>query len=322
MNFIVKRVITYAVVLFVVLNIEFIIPRLAPGSAAAILAGGNRLAPDAAKLIAARFGLDQPLYTQYYLFMKGVFSWPPDFGASYTYYPQQVSTLFIQRLPWTLLLVFSALGLAVLISYVSTAFVTLRRGGKFELGYLYSTLSLQGIPIYWVSMVLLWVFGVWLAFLPTFGSLDFNPGTGLNYVGSVLSHAALPIVALTLVQVAYTNLVLRGTAQEVMKSDYVLAAKTRGLKDWTVANTYILRNSLLPYIASLSFAFAGILGTVILVEAVFGYQGVGDLIVDAVFTRDYPVINGALFFVSLMAVAGGLLGDIALMRLDPRVRSD
>jgi peptide/nickel transport system permease protein len=171
-------------------------------------------------------------------------------------------------------------------------------------------------------MVLLWIFGVWLALVPTFGALDFNPGTGLDYVGSVLRHAILPIIALTLVQIAYTNLVLRGTAQEVMKSDYVLAAKTRGLKNWTVANTYIIRNSLLPYVASLSFALSGMLGTVILVEAVFGYQGVGDLIVDAVFTRDYPVINGALFFVSVMVVIGGLLGDIALMRLDPRIRSD
>jgi peptide/nickel transport system permease protein len=321
MNFIRKRILIYCLVLFFVLNLEFILPRLAQGSAAAILAGGNRMAPDAQQLIIARFGLDKPLYVQYFLFLKGVFSWPPDFGQSYAFYPQSVTTLFLQRLPWTLLLIISSLTLSILISTSLITYLALRRGGKFELGFLYSTVSLQGIPVYWVSMVLVWVFGSKLGWFPSFGSVAFNPGTGLSYIGSVLQHAALPIIAMTGVLVAYQNLVLRGAMQEVLKSDYVLASKTRGLKNRTISRTYILRNSLLPYVSQLSFFWAQAIGVVILIEAVFGYNGVGDLIVDGIFNRDFPVVNGSLFFVSILAIAGGLVGDLILLRLDPRLKT-
>jgi peptide/nickel transport system permease protein len=130
----------------------------------------------------------------------------------------------------------------------------------------------------------------------------------------------MPIVALALAIFGEQYLILRGSVQEVLKSEYVLAAKTRGLRDRVVAMGYIIRNSLLPLVAVLSFSIAQLISMSVLVEAVFGFNGMGDLLVDSVIRRDYPVLQGGLFIVTLIIVAGGLVGDLVLVRLDPRLR--
>jgi peptide/nickel transport system permease protein len=117
-------------------------------------------------------------------------------------------------------------------------------------------------------------------------------------------------------------LLLRGSTQEVLKSDYVLAARSRGLHDRTIASGYILRNSMLPLISIMSFSLASLISRLVLVEAVFGYPGIGDLLIDAVRLHDFPVIEGTLFYVTVMVILGGLLGDLLLLRIDPRLRSE
>ena len=320
MHFLVRRAITYLVVLFVVLNIIFFLPRFAPGSAATVLASGSKFAPQESALISARLGLNHPLYVQYAIFWKDVFSWPPYFGVSYEYYPTPVTTLFAAKLGWTALLILSSLALSILITLLMNMTSSLRRGGKTEMGMFFSSISLNSIPIYWTGMVLLWVFGVSLAWLPDSGLVGFTPGTGLNYMISVITHAILPVATLTVSLIGEGYLILRGSSQEVLKNDYVFAAEARGLKDRTIAFTYILRNSLLPYVSIMSFSMASLVSRVILVEAIFGYLGVGDLLVDAIVNRDYPVIDGSIFFLTLLIIAGGLVGDIILMKLDPRVK--
>ncbi|MDA4130178.1 MAG: ABC transporter permease [Thaumarchaeota archaeon] len=320
MRYIVRRAITYAVVLFVALQLDFILPRLAPGSAASVLAPASKFAPQAAALITARFGLDQPLSVQYVLFLKNIFlNWPPFFGVSFVYYPIPVTTLFFQRFLWTLLLIGTSFALAVIISYFMAAAATLRRAGKFDIGALYTSVVLQAVPVYWFALVLLWVFGVYLGWLPLFGNAAFG-ATGQSYVVSVAEHAILPITVLTLSQLGENYMLLRGSAQEVLQSDYITSAKTRGLKNSTLSFTYIMRNSLLPFVSISSFSIASLISRVVLVEAVFGYPGVGDLIVDAALGRDFPVLQGSLFLVTVIVIIGGLVGDVLLTRLDSRIK--
>jgi peptide/nickel transport system permease protein len=169
-------------------------------------------------------------------------------------------------------------------------------------------------------MILIWVFAVTARWLPVFGNIDFNPGTGLDYARSVITHAILPIITLTAVIFGQNYFVLRGAAQEALKSDYVLAAKSRGLKDRTIAFGYVLRNSLLPVVSLLGYSLASLMSAVVLVEVVFGYTGVGDLIVDAIINRDYPVLEGAFFYMTLIVIIGGLIGDFIMLKLDPRLR--
>ena len=196
----------------------------------------------------------------------------------------------------------------------------MRRGGKFELGSLYSSIFFWSIPAFWIGIVLIWVFGVSLHWLPVYGNIGFNPGSGVNYVYSLVTHAALPIATLTLVIFGQSYMLLRGAAQDVLKSDYVIAAKSRGLSDNSISNGYILRNSLLPLISLLGYSIASIISAEILVEAVFSYGGVGDLIVDAIINRDYPVLEGSFFYITLLVIGLALLGDFLLVKLDPRLR--
>jgi peptide/nickel transport system permease protein len=320
MDFIKRRIITSVVVFFAALNLDFFLPRLVPGNAAEIFAGGTKLPSNAVKLLEIRFGLNQPLYVQYYLFFKGIFSWPPYFGVSYNYYPITVSNLIAQRLPWTILLIGSSFFLSFYISYILAAFSSMRRGGKFEFGSLYTSILFWSTPAFWIGMILIWVFAISLHWFPVFGNIDFNPGGGMDYIRSVVVHAVLPVITLTAVVFGQNYFVLRGAAQQALKSDYVLTAKSRGLRNRTIAFGYVLRNSLLPVVSLLGYSLASLLSAVVLVESVFGYTGVGDLIVDAIFNRDYPVLEGTFFYLTIIVIIGGLVGDFVLLKLDPRLR--
>jgi peptide/nickel transport system permease protein len=321
MDFIKRRVITSLVVFFAALNLDFFLPRLVPGNAAEIFSGGTKLPSNAVKLLEIRFGLNQPLYVQYYLFFKGIFAtWPPYFGVSFNYYPETVSNLIAQRLPWTIILIGAAFFLSFYISYILAAFSSMRRGGKFEFGSLYTSILFWSTPAFWIGMILIWVFAISLHWFPVFGNIDFNPGGGLDYLKSVVIHAVLPVVTLTAVVFGQNYFVLRGAAQQALKSDYVLTAKSRGLRNRTIAFGYVLRNSLLPIVSLLGYSLASLLSAVVLVESVFGYTGVGDLIVDAIFNRDYPVLEGTFFYLTVIVIIGGLVGDFVLLKLDPRLR--
>ncbi len=312
---------TYFVVFVIVLNLVFILPRLAPGNAADILGGSGKFPASAVKLIEIRLGLDKPVAVQYYLYLKGIFAtWPPYFGLSYQFYPEPVTYLFGVRLAWSLLLMLSSIFLSLLIAYTLAGITILRRGGKLELGSLYSSILFLATPVFWTGMVFLWIFSVWLGWFPISGNVDPTLEFGSPFLISVIWHSVLPVVVLALAIFGQNYLLLRAAAQEVLRSDYVMAAKTRGFRDRIVAYRYVLRNSLLPVVALGTFSLASVIGTLVLVEAVFGYPGIGELIVEAIFGRDYPVLQGSLFFVTIIVILGGILGDFLLVRLDPRLR--
>jgi peptide/nickel transport system permease protein len=321
LNFLTRRIIIYVIVLVVVINLTFFLPRFAPGNAAVIIAGASRLPSVATKILTARFGLDQPLSTQYIDYLRNIFlTWPPYFGISYGYYPALVTQLFQVRIGWSLLLILTSIAVGELITYFMGAYSSLRRGGKFEMGSLYSSIMVNSIPLFWVAMILLYVFSIALGWFPISGATSFHPGTGLVYVGNIIWHAVLPVATLSLSLVAESFLILRGSMQEVLKSDYVLAAKSRGLTNWSLSSRYILRNSLLPLVSVVSFSIASLISREVLVEVIFGYPGIGDLIIDAILGRDYPVLQGALFYTTLLVIIGGVIGDIILSRLDPRLK--
>lgn len=321
MQFLTKRILTYLVIAIVVVNIDFLLPRIAPGTPAEILASGNTFPQATIKLVTERFGLNQPLSEQYFIFLKDLFAtWPPFLGISFQYYPQTVTSLFFARLPWTLLLILSSLLLSVAISYVMAITVAQRRRSKIDVAFLDAAIASHSTPVFWSAMILIWVFGVSAHWFPVSGIVDPNASPGLLYSLSIVWHTVLPVVALTGSIFGETYILLRGSMQETLKSDFVLAARTRGLRDRLVASGYIVRNSLLPLVSNFSFSFAGLVSRAVLVEYVFGYAGIGDLLVDGVLNRDYPVLQGSFLLLTLIVILGGLIGDIALTRLDPRIK--
>lgn len=320
MNYLRKRILTSVIIFLVVLNLIFFLPRLVPGNAAYILASSSRIPGEQVKLIEARLGLNQPLYVQYGLYLKNTFAtWPPYLGVSYLYYPSTVFYLFSVRILWTMLLILSSLTIGIATAYYVSRITSTKRGGKLEAIALYAAISLNSTPVFWIAMLLLSIFSVALGWFPLFGNVAPSTSSAVNYYESVIWHAVLPIVTLSGALFGESYLLLRGSVQEVLKSDYVVAAKSRGLRDKIISVRYILRNSLLPLISVMSFSMAGLISRVVLVEAVFGYPGVGDLIVDAVGARDYPVLTGSFFFLTIIILVGGLIGDYLLTKMDPRL---
>jgi peptide/nickel transport system permease protein len=320
-NFLVKRALISVLIFIFVINLVFFLPRLVPGNAADILASSFHLPSQAVILISERLGLNQPLSVQYVTYLKNMFTtFPPYFGVSYLYYPTTVSDLFAARIPWSLMLMLVSIFLGFFLAYIMTRFTSTRRGGKLEATTLYASIALNSVPVFWLAMILLLMFSIDLRWFPVFGNVDVT-ATGVDYYVSIISHAILPIICLTLPLFGSNYLILRGSTQEVLGSDYVTAAKLRGLKDGNLASRYIVRNSLLPLVSVTAFSLASLISRLILVEAVFGYPGVGDLLVDAVVSRDYPVLEGSLFYLTVMILVGGLIGDYLLTRLDPRLRT-
>jgi peptide/nickel transport system permease protein len=322
LNFLSRRVLTSIVVVFAALNLDFIIPRLAPGNAAEILASGTKLPAQAVALLSARFGLNQPVWVQYALYMQNILThWPPFFGYSFQFYPTPVSELVFSRLEWTLLLISVSFFLSIGLTNLLGGITATRRGGKAESISVYSSIIFFSTPAFWIALILVSVFAVNLRWFPLIGNADPVSGT-VPYLLSALKHAVLPIATMTLVTFGQIFLILRGTAQEVLRSDYVTAAKARGLKDWTIGYDYVVKNSLLPIVSLMGYLIATLISVDIIVEFVFGYGGIGDLIVDGILNRDYPVLEGSFFYITILVVGGALLGDFLLTRLDPRLRGD
>jgi peptide/nickel transport system permease protein len=322
-NFLKRRIIIAILAFLVVLNLDFVLPRLAPGSAAVVFASGSEIrSQQTVQIIIQRLGLNKPLTIQYFLYLKGIFAtWPPYFGVSYQYFPQTVTNLIAYKLPWTLLLILSSLALSFIVSFSLVILTALRRGTVRELATLYVSIFFWATPAFWIAMILLWLFGIYFHWLPVFGNATLTSGSGLNFVISVLDHAVLPILTLTAAIFGLSYYLFRGASQDILQSDYLLAAKARGLRNSTILTRYVFRNSMLPVVSLLGYFFATLISIEIVVEAVFSYPGMGDLLVDAIFNRDYPVLEGGFFFVSVFVIAFTLLGDFLLTRLDPRLRT-
>jgi peptide/nickel transport system permease protein len=321
LRFIFQRLIGYAVLFFVVINLDFILPRLAPGNPAEILASNGLFPNIKIQEAMVRFGLNQPLWVQYTDFLKGIFTqWPPYFGVSFEYYPQPASSIFIQRLPWSLILILSSIILGFFLSYLTVGLTSGKRGSKQESATVVSLISLHSIPVYFLGIVIVWVFAVYLRVFPLNGNVGLGAGSGLSYIQSVIWHAVLPVITLSLSVFGEFYFLLRGSVQEVLKSDFVVLAKSRGLSSRLVMFRYVLRNSLIPMVAFMSFSVASLISRDVLVESVFNYPGLGDLIVDGILNKDYPVLQAGLTYTVLMVIVGGLIGDLLLLRLDPRLR--
>jgi peptide/nickel transport system permease protein len=320
MRYMFRRLLTYIVLFAVVLNLDFLLPRLAPGSAADFLCTNSVFPQIRIQDCIKRFGLNQPLYLQYVHFLQGVFTrWPPYFGQSFQFYPADASTIFFQRLPWSMILILSSIFLGFFAAYFLVGYNSLHRGSKREMSTVISSIAIHSTPVFWVGIILLWVFAVTLHWFPLYGTVG-NNLSGWAFVKSVIWHAVLPIVTLSASIFGEFYFLLRGSVQQALKDDFVVLARSRGIPDRTIMFRYVLRNSLLPIIALLSFSIASLISRDALVEAVFGYPGLGDLMVDGIISRDYPVLQAALTYSTLIVIAGGLLGDFILLRLDPRLR--
>ncbi len=310
--YLIRRVGQAVVVVIGVMVLTFILIHMEPGSVARSILGVRATASRLA-IFNATYGLDQPLYKQFVDYVSQVLH--GNLGTSY-YLQQPVSALFSQRLPRDLFLLGTSTVLALLISLPLGIYQAVRRGGFADNAFSAVTFTLYCMPAFWFAVVLVAVFAI-----QTHIFLPLAP-TGTS-IGSMLTQPralVLPILTLTLIQVAGFSRYMRSSVIDTLAQDYLRVARAKGLPERLVLYRHVLRNSVLPIVTIVGLSLPGLVTGAIVVEEVFNYQGMGLLFYDAATHHDFPILLGSTLIVGVATVVGNLAADIAYGILDPRVR--
>jgi len=313
----------YAFVTFlIVLVLNFIIPRIMPGSPVQYFANPKILPSIESHLLTQRFGLDKPVWDQFALYITGVFQWPPNLGVSYTYYPAPVWSVILNYLPWTLLLVGSATVVTAVVGILVGIWIGSKQGTKTDTVVTSVSLFFWTMPFFWLGAILLWFFSIYLHVFPAGGAASTNLSGEpiLNQVADIAEHAFLPALTLTLAAFAGYSLIMRNTIVEELGQDYVTVATAKGLSHRAVLFRHAARNALLPMITLIGLNLGYVVSGALLVEVVFSYPGVGWLTYQAVLSHDYPLLQGLFLVLSVAVIIANLLADVVYSLVDPRIK--
>ncbi|WP_425484610.1 ABC transporter permease [Aureimonas mangrovi] len=307
-----KRVAGMAVVLALVVTVVFVIVRVTPGDPAAVMLGSDATPADIAAL-RARLGLDAPILVQYGRFVADVLQ--GDLGQS-IFLGQPVTTALAARAEPTFFLTLFSIIIAVSIALPVGILSAVRRGSLFDQIVVGITMIAASIPSFWLGLVLIQTFAVSLGWFPASG----YGGPGTPFLER-LQHLVLPAVALGIVNSALITRFTRAAMLDVLGEDYVRTARAKGASPARVVLKHALKNALIPIITVIGLSIALLVAGAVVTETVFGLPGVGNLVVQAVLRRDYPVIQGALLVVAAIYVVINFAVDMLYLAVDPRVRS-
>lgn len=307
-RFVLTRPLQFLPVLFGISVITFVLVRLIPGDPARTLLG-TRATPTAIARIREQYGLDEPMWLQYFYFLKNLAN--GEMGRSILY-KIDVLKLIATRIEPTLALVLSSVLLSVLIA-VPMAAIAARNAGRApdHAVRIVSTLGI-GFPPFWLALMLIILFSVKLGILPV-------SGYGAT-IGDKLSHLVLPSLTVALSLSAVLTRSLRAAMIEALKSDVATAARARGMPEGIVFWRHVLPNSLVPTINLLAVNIGWLIGGTVVVESVFALPGMGQLLVRAIFSRDYMVVQGVAMVFACATVLVTFIADIVTVAADPRVK--
>lgn len=296
-------------------TVTFLLLRLLPGDPALAVASPN-MTEDTRAALLKQYGLDQPLIVQY-----GIYLWQlvqGNLGVSFT---QSIPVLdvLMQRLPWTLLLTGTALVLTVAVGIPLGVLAASHRGRFLDKVVQIVGVTGQSIFVPSIGVLLLFVFGLMLHWLPIGGAYD-QDAYGLAWYGSVASHLILPAVSLMLVQLGSYVLTMRSTLIDALGEDYTTLARANGLPYRRVLWKHALRNALLPTTTLIGLQLGFLVGGAVLTETVFAYPGIGRGIYEAVTQLDFPVLQGAFLMLAITVVVANMVTDTVYGFLDPRVK--
>ncbi|MDO5739083.1 MAG: ABC transporter permease [Ornithinimicrobium sp.] len=334
LRFIVRRLFQAVLALFVLSLLLFAWLRSLPGGAIGALLG-ERATPESAARLAKAMGLDQPLYVQYWKFLKRAAT--GDFGVSNgVYRGHDAFSVFLERFPATLELSALALMLAVFVA-VPLGYVAARRAGGFlDTGSVIFSLVGVAVPVFFLAYVLKYYFAVKYHILPPSGrssvGIDATHITGFYVVDGIITrewdaawdafkHLILPALALSSIPFAIIFRITRAAVIEVLDEDYVRTARSKGLTTRVVRTRHIMRNALIPVVTIIGLQTGALLAGAILTEKVFAFQGIGEALAIGFTLRDYPVLQVLIMMAALIYIFVNLLVDIAYAVIDPRVRT-
>jgi len=298
--------------------IDFFLLRLAPGDAAdALAAESGSATEETMTALRAHFGLDQPLIRQFLAYVDNLAHFSLGFSPLYN---MPVSRLIGERLPGSLLLMTTALGIALLVGISAGVIMSCFAGRLPDRLLSVIALLFYSIPGFWIGLMLIVVFSVWLGWLPSGGAETIGTGlTGLPWMLDRVRHLILPATSLALFFIAIYARLVRASMLEVRDQDYIRTATAKGLSRHVITLRHMLWNGLLPITTVAGLHVGAILGGAVVVETVFSWPGLGRLAFEAVLKRDFSVLLGILLLSSFMVIIVNMLVDLLQAWLDPRI---
>ena len=332
LRFVVRRLLLLIPILFGVSVLLFFWVRALPGSPAESLLG-ERATPELVEAYKERYGLNEPVWRQYVTYMETTFQ-ERDLGISSATH-REVTDEIRQRFPATVELALAAMLFAVSLG-IPLGFIAAKRyGGPLDHGSLFVSLIGISVPIFVLAILLKYVFAVQLGWLPSVGRIDLlietEHPTNFYLLDAIIvrewatfvdvsKHLILPAIALGSIPLAIIARVTRASVLDVQNEDYVRTARAKGLSPGVVDRRHVLRNALLPVTTVIGLQTGLLLSGAILTETVFAFPGMGSWLRDAIFNRDYPVLQGGILFLALVFVLINLAVDIVYAFLNPRIR--
>jgi len=324
MPFILRRLVFYLVAAWVALTLNFFIPRAMPGNAVeAVMAKfPGILQPSAYRALQAMLGVGHAgsLWHQYWAYLVHVAHF--NLGVSSSQYPAQVSTLLGETIPWTLTLVGTATIIAFVVGTVLGILAGWRYGGALD-RVLPGLMFLQAIPYFFFALILLEVFALKFHVFPVgqgyAGGLV--PGWHWDFIGSAIYHSLLPALTIVLTSIAGWMLQMRNVMITTLGEDYVVAAQAKGLPNHRVIFTYAARNAILPQLQGFGLALGFVVSGALIMEIVFSYPGIGLLLLGAVSSDDFPLMQGIFLVITFAVLLANLIIDLVIVFADPRARA-
>jgi ABC-type dipeptide/oligopeptide/nickel transport system permease component len=312
--------------------IVFLMITLTPGDPVQIMIGDQRVEPEEIARLRAELGLDRPLVERFFVFIGNALQ--GEFGQSF-FHRRPVIDVIAERLPATIELAVVALVIAVATAIPLGILAAVRRGSWIDKAATVGSLLGVSLPGFWFAILLIMLFAVNLQLLPVAGRIGYasevSPVTGFLLIDTLLRgrpdafldalrHIILPAITLGLPMAAILMRVTRTSMLEVLRSDYITFAEAKGLKRSRVLYRHALKNALIPTVTVAAIEMGSLLGGSMIVETVFGWPGLGRLVVESIFMRNYPLIQAAVLFYAVTYVLLNFVADLLYTQLNPRVR--
>ncbi|UCB46421.1 MAG: ABC transporter permease [Spirochaetota bacterium] len=329
--YIAKRLLQLIPVLLGVSIIAFALIHLAPGDPARTIAG-EHASEQVIESLREKYGLDKPLHVQYLVWLKQVVR--GDFGRSIVS-NEYVTREILDRFPNTVELTFFSMFIAIVVGFFAGVVSASKQYSVLDYTTMGVALFGVSMPVFWLGIMLMMIFGVFFRVLPIGGRIDtlipFERITGLYIIDSIiqlngpalvstLRYLILPSVALATIPMATIARVTRSSMLEVLRQDFIRTERAKGLSERVVIYKHAVRNAMLPVITVIGLNFGLLLAGALLTETVFSWPGIGRYVVKAVQMRDYPVVQGCVLFFSFMFVVVNLITDILYVLIDPRIK--
>ena len=331
LQYIARRVFALIYVLLGVSLTIFLLMRFIPGDPATVMLG-ERATPERIAEVRRDLGLDQSLPIQYLIYVKNILT--GNLGRS-IHTNTRVAEELVQRFPATIELSCFAMLIAGIIGVFAGMVSATRQYSALDSGFMFLSLAGVSMPIFWLGLMMIWTFALLLGLFPPSGRLDvrifLETITGFHLLDSILTrhweawwdalwHLVLPSLTLATVPLAITARMTRSSLLEVLRQEYMLTARSKGLSEWVVITRHGLRNALIPILTIGGLQFGLLLGGAILTETIFSWPGLGRLLYNAVLARDYPIVQGGTLLVAATFSVINLLVDILYALINPKIR--